>query len=505
MRKWFASLAVLGLAVTAASAQTLNPCIGFETVGYDDGGAESAWKVAAPTGAGDAFNVDFNTDAAGRDILGVSMSAEATGSGSGLLYIAICGDAAFDGTGHTPDLGSPLSILNNPTPVPNVASGFCPGFVAYDLPDINTGVGLHAVMNFPTGDSVTWLCADQSSVAGRSYFTTNSYSTPAVPFTLNWMMRLAAGPNFGGAGGVFTINGGTAVTVSQNTQVSLTFWSSCATQPTLYMQMLNVGTSLIAVPGVVLQTGLLNGSPTGALANAGILCGNLPCAAPVGATIVFSAFYADNCSLKKNGNPNIFLTNTASFTVQGNCSCNPCVAYGQKDDGVLDGTIWKVQNPAGTADYFNVNLGANSCATNALNVEAASWDFCGSGPCWAEVGLYNANLTLDPTGGTPLLPALTSVGGASACMAPGSATWGYPATVYDFPDFALGTSAYHIATKWASSDSCTWIASDTDAADDPSCGHGSIPSTASYFTVDAYATPAILFSATNWMMKLNWN
>ena len=45
---------------------------------------------------------------------------------------------------------------------------------------------------------MTWLCADTSSSAVRSYFTSNSYSTPAVPFTLNWSVRGVVEPGLDG-------------------------------------------------------------------------------------------------------------------------------------------------------------------------------------------------------------------------------------------------------------------------------------------------------------------
>jgi hypothetical protein len=512
MRKWFASLIVLGLAAGAASAQTITSggCDALEMFGYDDGGAENSWKVNAPTGAGDAFSVDFNGDIIGRSLAGIALSTNETGSGGALGWIARCGDASFDSSGATPDTGgafAPNAITKviTPTGLPGVANGFCTNFQAYDLPDALIAGNTHAVMNFATGDSVAWLCSDQTTVAGRSYFTTNSYATTAIPFTLNWMMRAVVSPDTSANGGAFVINGVTAANIAQGDNVSLAFWSGCATQPTLYLQMLNVGANLIALPGFVLQTGLINGN-VGPFPNAGVLCGPLPCEAPVGSSFTFSAFFADNCQLKKNGNPTIKLTNTASFTVLGSAACNPCLCFGTKDDGVLDGTIWKVQNPAGSADYFNVNLGNNTCASTAVSIEAASWDFCGTGPDWAEVGLYTTDLGTDPTGGTPVLPALSSVGGASASMAPGSAEWGFPATLYDIPDTGLASStSYSIGVKWASGDSCTWIASDTNGTnDDTGSNCAVIPSTSSFFTADGFNTNGVLFSATNWMMRLNW-
>src|SRR5258705_6252497 len=75
MRKWFVSLAVLGLAATAATAQVIPGAIANSLfqVSEDDNGAETSFKIFYPTVAGEAYNVDFNADGAGMTVMGVAI------------------------------------------------------------------------------------------------------------------------------------------------------------------------------------------------------------------------------------------------------------------------------------------------------------------------------------------------------------------------------------------------------------------------------------------------
>ncbi len=62
-----------------APAQTIPlPPIGglgqSQSLFVDDGGAETAWKVFNPTGAGDAFSVDFDRLAEGMPLTGIALS-----------------------------------------------------------------------------------------------------------------------------------------------------------------------------------------------------------------------------------------------------------------------------------------------------------------------------------------------------------------------------------------------------------------------------------------------
>src|SRR6185295_18032173 len=75
MRKWFASLCALGLAATAATAQTIPSAIANSLfqLAEDDGIAEVTLKFTSPTAAGEMYNVDFNTDGAGMTVFGIAV------------------------------------------------------------------------------------------------------------------------------------------------------------------------------------------------------------------------------------------------------------------------------------------------------------------------------------------------------------------------------------------------------------------------------------------------
>jgi hypothetical protein len=547
MRKWFASLAVLGLSAVATAQTIPVPPVGglgqSQSILFDDGSASTSWKVFYPTGAGDAFSVDIDQMATGMDVTGVALNTwQSTSTGPiGIKYVAMAPDNIIDSLGHTPDLNAAVSMLGSLsgtvtiTGNPNVAAGFCPGFVGYDLPNVTLGTGgFHAVTTCLTGDSGTWLCSDSSAPDGRSYFSQNNYSSVATSLGGHDLMvrvigQIALTPG-AGPSAYMTVNNATGtVDVDQTGFLSATLWSACAIQPTLYIQGVQIPSyPFLQVPPVILATGYENGSPI-ADSKQGTVGDFLsdpstgPCV-PAGIQFAVFGFYLDNCDLKKNGKPKLKQTNQVTVNVVPNLAdCNPCFCFGQEDDGAQDGTIWKVQNPAQSKDYFNTNFGGqdpvtgNSCIANSVtSVQIASWDFCGTGtttgPSWASVGLYEGS-TVDPQG-TPDLSAV--IASATTLSFPvNAAQFGYPATTYDFPDVFVSTSSAlanmangHVAAKWPTGDTCIWMGSDTDGVDDDATATGTcsaIPSTNSYFTANGYSTTGIQFTATNWLMKIDWN
>ncbi len=555
MRKWLASLAVLGFASAAATAQTVpvppvGACGESQMLFFDDGVPETSWKVFLPTGVGDAFNVDLDDMAAGMDVTGVAINTwTSTGTGPlGIRYIALAPDNLTVSTlGNTPST-VPYSIRSTTTGTitgnPGFGAGYCPGLVGFDVPDFTVPAsgGLHAVTTFLTGDSGTWLCSDQSCpYAGRSFFTSSGYLSAATPMTANLQIRVIAsmlnpcpGPGFDSA--YLTVNNGVnGVEVTQAGAVTVSLWSCCVTTPVqlpvIYLQGVFIppSSTFFPVPSTILVTGFDYDFLTGAgkVANGdifhGAFCANLsdPSAGcvPTGATFEVGAFYLDNCTLKKNGKPKLRITNLVDVIVTADLKkCNPCVCFGQQDDGFQDFFIWKVQNPAGSKDYFNVCQGAfidpttsGTCGPYGLltGVEAASWDFCGTGPSWGEVGVYPANTTLDPSGGTPNVGTPVAIA-STLSMSPGSADYSYPATLYSFSTAATvsTTVALHSATKWLTGDTCVWIGSDTDGVDDDTTSTGpicsTIPSSTSFFTADGYVTNAQGYCNANWMQKINY-
>lgn len=493
MRKLLVSLASVVLGLASANAQTLDECDLPLQIGFDDGTAETSFKIRAPSASGDFFNVDFDRVAANQCIIALCAATNLTGPGGAIDRLGIYPDnLAVDPTGTTPDLSNPITEITNPTGVP---TGFCTGFVAYDIPDVTLGsTPVHMGMTFPAGDSSLWLCTDTNgAIAGRSYFTTNSYATPAIPFSVNWMLRLGSAP----AAGTFLVNGQAAAKVSEGDQVVISFWGNKGKTGERALIAVQVGANTVTLP-FVLPTGLNNSG----IPNLLTLKGTVPM---IGLTnplnLTLFAFWLDTCTGR------IRVSTSAALTI---CPPpNPDLCFGRKDDGVLDGNIWKVQNPAGSLDFFNVKHDAagTTAVNNLTGVDIASWDFCGSSQTWGEVGIYDSNTTLDPSGGTP---GTSLTNDPTPTFAANAADWGCPATFYDVGDIAANTTTiYHAVAMWPSGDSCIWLGSDTDAIDDDPAGGKEdcsvLPNTTSFFTLDGYNTPGVPFSTANWMMRITWN
>jgi hypothetical protein len=553
MRKWFASLAVLGLATASVTAQTIpvpgvGGCGQTQTVFFDDGTSETSWKVSSPTGANDCFNLDFDTLGGNFDVTGIALSTyqSATGGTIGLKFVALCPDnLGVDPLGKTPNLSVPYSMLGNLsgsvtiTGTPTSTSDYCgsgvpytgsntTGFVGYDIPDytLNTTLGAHAAVTQLTGDSALWLCSDLSGGGGRSFFTANNYSTPGLAMSANCIMQFRLITNFTNPNGsaYLTVNNLLDnVGVKAVQTVAVTLWSTATTQPTLYLQGAFItGFPFIPAPQFILSTGFENGAPI-ADQTQGTLCGPIgpPCL-PVGTTFDLGAFFIDNNQLKKNGNGKIVLTNLVTVSIiPGATGCYPfCLCFGEADDGTMDASIWKVQHPAGSKDYYNVKVGSNvgplgnNCVATLTSIEAASWDQCfpGGSLGWASFGVYPANLIIDSTGGSPDLGNPIALA-TTLSVANNSAQFTYPATIYDFPDTTSATNATlaastntHIAAQWLSGDTCTWIGGDSDGVDDDSSSTdcAAIPNRKSYYTLDGYSTPSFANTFANIMMKINW-
>ena len=132
-------------------------------------------------------------------------------------------------------------------------------------------------------------------------------------------------------------------------------------------------------------------------------------------------------------------------------------------------------------------------------VESVTWDFCGTNPCWQQIGIDPSNLTLDPPGNAPNLGALlTAIGGSTACGPGPGGTWGFPAVVYDTPDIVANTSTDdHTSFEWSNGDSCLFVGLDNngtndDGGDDCAAATSGGPSaSASFYSLDGFATAAI--------------
>ena len=491
MRSFISTVSVLAFAATA-SAQTLPNPNAMDVVRYDDGTIESVWKVQNPNGSSDYFNIDLDTDAAGKCIVGLLCNTTDFG-GATQGPVSLHPDDPIDPTGHTPD----LSITITATSVLPTGGALDCSDTIYDVPDITlpSGTSAHVVMAEIPGDSALWLCVDSTTPggSGRGFFSIDGYATPAVA-------HLSGDYNLGTASqpcvdATLWLNGAPSTSIDEGDEICMLFRGTATVQP--FMIFISAGGVPIGpAVNLVFFTGLI-GSVDGAGKTASV-CTTWPCGTGFTGSLGLMAFY-------KITGSGWFFSGEATVTVANLCPGGPgvCTDWGQRDDGVLDSTIWKVQNPAGSLDWFSTRHGpAPSGVTSVTGVEVASWDFCGTGPSWAKVGIYPSNTVVDATGGTPDVanPVLEVINGA---MAPNASDWSYPATFYNTGAGAPG-AAEHSAVNWAGGDTCVWIGSDMDGTDDTSnCSN--IPTTVSYFTLDGYATAGTQHTIANYMMKIIWN
>ena len=513
MRKFITSIGLLALVASLAGAQTVAPP--YAEIGFDDGVAETSYKVSAPSATGDFFSVDFDALAAGQTIIGLVAVLNDNGVGQIRRLGIYLDNLAVDPTGTTPDVSAAgiVTELILPTGSP---STFCIDDRAYDIPDfVHPSTNSHVGFNQIPGDSTMWMCTDTSTdfVAGRSYFSTNTYSTAAIPFNVDWMLRMAT-PE--GPAGTFLINGSsTAYTLLERTgtsgeDVTLSFWgNSGATSERCilgaflpgFLKLLSGATGLFP-PGAAANVFAVTG------AGAGPVCGDVP----RDFTIGMGGFWGDTVDTKPNGRPKSKATNRVALTFANNPDCTRNECFGRKSDDIMDATIFKISNPAGPADYFNVqhDTTANNYTpvNNLTSVEVATWDFCGNTQSWSVVGVYDTNWGLDPTGSSPDLNLPISTY-ANATILSNVGDWAFPASVYDIPDVAANTTtAYHAVVGWQSGDSCVWIGGDTDGIDDDTTIYGRcsvLPNTTSHLSATGYTTPAGSWSTQNMMIRINWN
>jgi len=465
----------------AAGAQTVDSrCIGCKIEW--DGSAESCFKIQNPSTASDAFSVDLDNRCAGLQVVAICAGFCDTNPAAGAVpgFLSICPDnLAVGPAGDTPNKATPLVAVVKPTGNPGT---FCTDVVAYNVPDVCLGsTNLHVVQGFCPGDASLWLCADTNgTIFNHSYFTTDCYATPAIPFTVNWVL----GPGVIPKPVRFWANGGTSTTIEELDDAAMLFVGSCAFQPFMIFLTNCAGGLIVPAINLVFFTGI------GAVDDAGntaCIVAAWPCEVFHG-TLCLGTVYKECPPSKK-----IKISNDVVITIKHDTACDPPNgSYGKKDDGILGSTIWKVQNPAGSGDWFNVHHGvAPNTVSTLTGVDVATWSFCAVGSPWGEVGIYKSNLTVDPTGGTPALPGVAVNFGQVVPAA--QSDWGCPATLYDTPDFAPGTGDYHGAANWATGDSCLWLGGDQ-----------SYPATCTYFSLDNFAAPAIQFPGENWMIRILW-
>lgn len=492
--RFLASLGVLCIATTASAQTTdLTP---FSNFAIDDGSYESSWKTNNPSTASDWFNVDYGGLVTGVTAGAIALSVNDTqGFGGSYAELSLRTSAAPG----VPDISATGLIAASPSNPVNAGLPFGQ-LQGYAIPCVTLGSDVHVAVNWNAGDTNLWVAADSNSTAqNRSYFTGNNYTT-SFGFAVDWSLQI--GGFAAGSEGTLLVNGASSAAVMQKDRVCLTF-TGCQSGIT---GALYLASPLFFGPLLPLSFTTTGGILGGPCDNQWSICSGTDCNTPsVGATgpLGFVSFYLDPCNLKANGKPSAQVSSTATLTINLNTTCVGC--FGQKDDGILDAYIWKVNNPGGPSDWFNVNHGSPNAASginNLTGVELSSWDFCGFGPSWAEVGIYPDN------GANPGTPDIANPYGAvnGPTMAPGAGDWAYPATFYDTPDFgASPANTYHAAMKWQTGDTCVWVGSDTDGTDS-SCGN---PISTGPYCSDGsasdYSTGAAPFTTAHWMAKIDWN
>lgn len=512
MRKLLVCLAVLAVATSAVQAQMLPVQFcpdGYVMVGYDDGSSETIWKISNPSGPSEWFNVDFDLDLASMTIVGIAPAHDDSNAAkiSSWARVGIYGDnLTVDTTGTTPDISGAQTYAEIG---PHTENAHACAFTPYAIPNLHLGstTGVHIAFQHTPGDSSMWICSDTNSApfAGRSYFSSTGYASPATSFSVNWMLRAAIIPTTAAAG-VFQVNAVSSTTVEHLETVSFSFYGP-APGPQCQGAMFTAAPLPTGKIGPVLPMGMFGLHP---LSTAISLCGVVECNAPVGFPLTFNFFYLDPTDTKPNGSSKIKVSNTVTMWVTANpAGCGFC--FGQKDDGGFDGFVFRANQPSGSNDWFSVSHGAPSPASGVAvltAVEVATWDFCGTAGTggWAEVGIYPSNLWISPAGNLPDLGnPFATVGGASAPVVPGQADSGYPTlTPYPMlpPVAASSATTYHVGTKWNTGDSCLWIASDSTATGPDPCG--TLPNTTSYSSTDGYTASAGAATSINWMQKIDW-
>lgn len=167
--------------------------------------------------------------------------------------------------------------------------------------------------------------------------------------------------------------------------------------------------------------------------------------------------------------------------------------FGICDDGTIE-TPWVVHIPSRTSDYFNNDFGDGSGEASVDALTISVLDFMTAVPAYPTAGVSNANLAVDPTGATPdvvgpgLLALVAPFTFPSGTLALTSAQYiSHPTSV---PGSALGD---HVHGWVQFQPGAFLLAVGADITSPNGC---------SYFTSDAYTTPAMPFGFANWGIRL---
>ncbi len=123
------------------------------------------------------------------------------------------------------------------------------------------------------------------------------------------------------------------------------------------------------------------------------------------------------------------------------------------DDGTGSDSWWKIGNPSGSSDWFNVDFDAEMAGEPVLGICLDVWETVGSGETMT-LGVYPESMAFPdaPDLNTPLIEVFAKV----------SADDGFSDIVsYAIPCLHLGSTEIHIAMQPRPGDSATWLGADT--------------------------------------------
>jgi hypothetical protein len=500
MRKALLSVASLAIVALPALAQD-----GRITVSQVHGAMDSGWVVAIPAGSNDYFNVAVpvstpalgNFDQAlalGLDITGVCVSVADFSSSFTYPIVGVFEtNSALSNT--TPDLTLPVGgpSISPPNPHPPLFD-----WVYFQTPKTSIPVGsneLHAVVQFPPGDSGTLGVGSDSnaSAVGTSAFTTDGYTTPAIVATFIDMCLAPVQANSGTSSckqadrkphGRLRGSNATALPSIDRLKINIRagdilvlkfFGTKAGDKWRLYFAPSDCNPAIAIGPVLPTIGDGFGGSTLTVTATWPAGFG--------GNTFYFTAVW---------GNP-ACTTPGVGFT---NCIC-VCVApdptFGIADDCTVE-TGWVVAIPAGPSDYFN-NAFGNPGVASITGLTVSVLDFVTATAAYPTAGVSNPNLGVDGSGNTP------DVAGAGllACVCP----FTFPSGTFATTCAAYISHAVSIPGGSVASKVHGWV--QFPPGDSGLLGVGgdtTAPNNQSFFTQDAYTTPAIGFGV-NWGIRLN--
>jgi hypothetical protein len=161
----------------------------------DDGTVETGWVVQIPAGSSDYFNNNFGNGVGKNGIVALTVSVLDFGTTAAGYPTSGVSNAnlGVDASGNTPDIGSPLATIN-PYTFPAGSFETTSGLYTSHAVSVAGGslsANVHGWVQFPPGDpGLLGVGGDTTSANGRSFFTLDGYSSPAISFFVNWGIRV---------------------------------------------------------------------------------------------------------------------------------------------------------------------------------------------------------------------------------------------------------------------------------------------------------------------------